>query len=162
MQVIKLPEGLILYSEALLFKLLISVSSYAWVLERRVPTIVESQIQGEQWGFLPGHERVDRLLTLAGLLEGLWQFAHSVYMCFVDLEKSLALFPGEFPGMRVRCFMPVSSYTTRVRPVSIFLAGSQTHFQCMLGSARVLPLLPILFVIFMDRITRHSWGDEKV
>ena len=62
--------------------------AYARELERRLRPIVESQIQEEQCGFRPGHGTVDQLFTLAGIPEGSWEFAHPVYMCFVDLEKA--------------------------------------------------------------------------
>ena len=56
---------------------------YSRVLEKRLRPIVKPQIQEEQCGFRPG-----QLFTLAGLLAGAWEFAHPVYMCFVDLEKA--------------------------------------------------------------------------
>ena len=58
------------------------------VLERRLLLIVEALIQEEQCGFRPGHGTVDQLFTLAVILEGSWDFALSVYICFVDLEKA--------------------------------------------------------------------------
>ncbi len=60
---------------------------YARVLERRVWPIVEPQIQEEQCGFRPGHGTVDQLFTLTRVLEGAWELAQPVYMCFVDLEN---------------------------------------------------------------------------
>ncbi|TWW64247.1 hypothetical protein D4764_03G0012550 [Takifugu flavidus] len=44
--------------------------------------------QEEQCGFRPGRGTTDHLFTLAGLLEGSWEFAQPVHMCFVDLEKA--------------------------------------------------------------------------
>jgi len=49
---------------------------YSRVLERRLRPIVEPQLQEDQ------------LFTLVGLLGEAWEFAHPVYMCFVDLEKA--------------------------------------------------------------------------
>jgi len=81
---------------------------YSRVLERRLQPIVEPQLQEEQCRFRPGRGTVDQLFTLAGLLE----FAHPVYMCFVDLEKAYDRVPrgilwgvlGEYgvPGPLVR------------------------------------------------------------
>ena len=53
------------------------------MLERRVRRIVEPRIQEEQCGFRPGRGTVDQ-----PLLEGAWEFAQPVHMCFVDLEKA--------------------------------------------------------------------------
>ncbi|TWW59477.1 hypothetical protein D4764_06G0010070 [Takifugu flavidus] len=61
---------------------------YARVLEKRIRLIVEPLIEEEQCGFRPGRGTTDHLFTLAGVLEGSWEFAQPVHMCFVDLEKA--------------------------------------------------------------------------
>ena len=61
---------------------------YARVLEKRVCSIVESQIQEEQCEFYPGCGTLNPLYTLARVLVGAWEFAQPVHMCFVDLEKA--------------------------------------------------------------------------
>ncbi|KAI3375725.1 hypothetical protein L3Q82_003729 [Scortum barcoo] len=66
----------------------------ARVLERRIRPIVEAlRIQEEQCGFRPGRGTVDQLYTLHRVLEGLWEFAQPVHMCFVDLEKAFDRVP---------------------------------------------------------------------
>lgn len=59
------------------------------------PPIAEPQIEVEQCGFCPGHGTTDQLFTLARILEGAWEYAHPVYMCFVDLEKAYDQVPQE-------------------------------------------------------------------
>ena len=79
---------------------------YSGVLERRVRRIVEPRIQEEQCGFRPGRGTVDQLYTLCRILEGAWEFAQPVHMCFVDLEKAFIKWlghlvrmpPGRLPG----------------------------------------------------------------
>ncbi|KAK3510413.1 hypothetical protein QTP70_005909 [Hemibagrus guttatus] len=61
---------------------------YSRVLERRVRPLVEPRIQEEQCSFRPGHGTLDQLYTLHRVLEGSWEFAQPVHMCFVDLEKA--------------------------------------------------------------------------
>ncbi|TWW74537.1 hypothetical protein D4764_14G0005400 [Takifugu flavidus] len=61
---------------------------YASVLEKRIRSIVEPLIEKEQCRFHPGRGTTDQLFTLAGVLEGSWEFAQPVHMCFVDLEKA--------------------------------------------------------------------------
>ncbi|KAI3357887.1 hypothetical protein L3Q82_016268 [Scortum barcoo] len=66
---------------------------YARVLERRIRPIVDPWIQEEQCGFRPGRGTLDQLYTLHRVLEGLWEFAQPVHMCFVDLEKAFDRVP---------------------------------------------------------------------
>ncbi len=66
---------------------------YGRVLERRIRPIVEPRIQEEQCGFRPGRGTLDRLYTLSRVLEGAWEFAQPIHMCFVDLEKAFDCVP---------------------------------------------------------------------
>ncbi|KAK3532913.1 hypothetical protein QTP70_003674 [Hemibagrus guttatus] len=61
---------------------------YSRVLEKRVRPLVEPWIQEEQCGFRPSRGTLDQLYTLHRVLEGSWEFAQPVHMCFVDLEKA--------------------------------------------------------------------------
>ena len=58
------------------------------MLERRVLLLVEPQIQEVQCSFRPGRGTVEQLYTLVRGLEGAWEFAQPVHMCFVDLEEA--------------------------------------------------------------------------
>ncbi|KAK3572533.1 hypothetical protein QTP86_034321, partial [Hemibagrus guttatus] len=66
---------------------------YSRVLERRVRPLVEPRIQEDQCGFRPSHGTLDQLYTLHRVLEGSWEFAQPVHMCFVDLEKAFDRVP---------------------------------------------------------------------
>ncbi|KAL7876407.1 hypothetical protein AOLI_G00113700 [Acnodon oligacanthus] len=68
---------------------------YAKVLERRLRPIVEPQIEEEQYGFRLGHGTMDQLFTLLWIVEGAWEFANTVYMCFMDLEKAYDCVPRD-------------------------------------------------------------------
>ncbi|KAK3516010.1 hypothetical protein QTP70_000994 [Hemibagrus guttatus] len=62
---------------------------YSRVLERRV----EPRIQEEQCDFRPSRGTLDQLYTLHRVLEGSWEFAQPVHMCFVDWEKAIDRVP---------------------------------------------------------------------
>ncbi|KAK3568863.1 hypothetical protein QTP86_018965 [Hemibagrus guttatus] len=66
---------------------------YSRVLERRVRPLVEPRIQEEQCGFRPSRGTLDQLYTLHRVLEGSWEFAQPVHMCFVDWEKAFDRVP---------------------------------------------------------------------
>ncbi|KAI3351226.1 hypothetical protein L3Q82_005779 [Scortum barcoo] len=67
---------------------------YARVLERRIRPIVDPRIQEEQCGFRPGRgSSWTSSIPSTGCLEGLWEFAQPVHMCFVDLEKAFDRVP---------------------------------------------------------------------
>ncbi|KAI3377320.1 hypothetical protein L3Q82_008524, partial [Scortum barcoo] len=67
---------------------------YARVLERRIRPIVDPRIQEEQCEvFVPVVEHWTSSIPSTGLLEGLWEFAQPVHMCFVVLEKAFDSVP---------------------------------------------------------------------
>ncbi|KAI3357457.1 hypothetical protein L3Q82_015500, partial [Scortum barcoo] len=66
------------------------------VLERRIRPIVDPRIQEEQCGFrvpVVEHWTGPALYSPGRVLEGLWEFAQPVHMCFVDLEKAFDRVP---------------------------------------------------------------------
>ncbi|TWW57341.1 hypothetical protein D4764_07G0000600 [Takifugu flavidus] len=142
---------------------------YSGVLDRRVRQIVEPRIQEEQCGFGPGRGTVDQLYTLSRVLKGAWEFAQPVHMCFVDLEKAFDRVPQgvmwgvlrEY-GVSGPPIRAVRSLYDRCQSL-VRIAGSKSNsFLVRVGPRQGCPLSPILFRIFMDRISRCSHGVEGV
>uniref|UniRef100_A0A674P165 Reverse transcriptase domain-containing protein n=1 Tax=Takifugu rubripes TaxID=31033 RepID=A0A674P165_TAKRU len=142
---------------------------YSGVLERRVRRTVEPRIQEEQCGFRPGRGTVDQLYTLSRVFEGAWEFAQPVHMCFVDLEKAFDRVPQgvlwgvlrEY-GVSGPLIRAVRSLYDRCQSL-VRIAGSKSNsFPVRVGLRQGCPLSPILFIIFMDRISRCSHGVEGV
>ncbi|TKS65493.1 LINE-1 reverse transcriptase -like protein [Collichthys lucidus] len=140
---------------------------FSGVLERRVRKIVEPRIQEEQCGFRPGRGTVDQLYTLSAVLEGAWEFAQPVYMCFVDLEKAFDRVPRgvlwgvlrEY-GVSDPLIRAIRSLYSRCQSL-VRIAGSKSDlFPVRVGLRRGCPLSPVLFITFMDRISRRSQGVE--
>uniref|UniRef100_A0A8C6NUV0 Reverse transcriptase domain-containing protein n=1 Tax=Nothobranchius furzeri TaxID=105023 RepID=A0A8C6NUV0_NOTFU len=139
------------------------------VLERRVHQIVEPQIQEEQCGFRPGRGTLDQLYTHRGILEGAWEFAQPVYMCFVDLEKTFGGVPlgalwgvlREYgvPGPLIRA---VRSLYDRCQSLVRIASSKSGSFPVRVGLRQGCPLSPILFITFMDRTSRRSQGVEDI
>ncbi|GAA6107214.1 uncharacterized protein LOC114443009 [Tachysurus ichikawai] len=134
---------------------------YARVLERRIRPIVEPRIQEEQCGFRPGRGTLDHLYTLARLLEGSWEFAQPVHMCFVDLEKAFDCVPrGDLwgvlweYGVRGPLLRAVQSLYDRSRSL-VRIAGSKSDlFPVHVGLLQGCPLSLVLFITYMDRISK--------
>ncbi|KAK3557834.1 hypothetical protein QTP86_003172 [Hemibagrus guttatus] len=142
---------------------------YSRVLERRVRPLVEPRIQEEQCGFRPSRGTLDQLYTLHRVLEGLWEFAQPVHMCFVDLEKAFDRVSRgilwevlwEY-GVRGPLLRAVRSLYNRSRSLVRIASCKSDLFPVHVGLRQGCPLSPVLFIVFMDRISRRSQGLEGV
>ncbi|XDV11655.1 hypothetical protein PO909_000531 [Leuciscus waleckii] len=142
---------------------------YAKVLEKRIRPIVEPWIQEEQCGFHPGRGTLDHFYTLYRVLEGSWELAQPIHMCFVDLEKAFDCVPRgvlwrvlwEY-GVRGSLLRAVRSLYDRSRSLVRIASSKSDFFPVHVGLRQGCPLSPVLFIFFMDRISRHSQGPEDV
>ncbi|TWW67452.1 R2DM Retrovirus-related Pol polyprotein from type II retrotransposable element [Takifugu flavidus] len=140
------------------------------VLERRVRRIVEPRIQEEQCGFRrPGRGTVDQLYNPQQGLRGCMGVCPTSPMCFVDLEKAFDRVPRgvlwgvlrEY-GVSGPLIRAVRSLYDRCQSL-VRIAGSKSNsFPVRVGLRQGCPLSPILFIIFMDRISRCSHGVEGI
>ncbi|KAK3510626.1 hypothetical protein QTP70_011883 [Hemibagrus guttatus] len=142
---------------------------YSRVLKRRVQPLVEPQIQEKQCGFRPSRGTLDQLYTLHRVLEGSWEFSQPVHMCFVDLEKAFDRVPRgilwevlwEY-GVHGPLLRAVRSLYNRSRSLVRIASCKSDLFPVHVGLRQGCPLSPVLFIVFMDRISRHSQGLEGV
>ncbi|KAK3514042.1 hypothetical protein QTP70_002494 [Hemibagrus guttatus] len=144
---------------------------YSRVLERRVRPYsgTKPRIQEEQCGFRPSRGTLDQLYTLHRVLEGSWEFAQPVHMCFVDLEKAFNCVPRgilwevlwEY-GVRGPLLRAVRSLYNWSRSLVRIASCKSDLFPVHVGLRQGCPLSPVLFIVFMDRISRCSQGLEGV
>ncbi|TWW62299.1 hypothetical protein D4764_04G0009460 [Takifugu flavidus] len=142
---------------------------YARVLEKRIRSIVEPLIEEQQCRFCPGCGTKDQLFTLAGVLEGGWEFAQPVHMCFVDLEKAYDRVPRSMLwgvlqeyGVDGPLIRAVQSLYRRSRSLVQIAGCKSDSLPVRVGLHQGCPLSPVLFLTFMDRISRRSQGVEGV
>ena len=107
---------------------------------------------------------VDQLFTLAGLLEGSWEFANPVYMCFVDLGN---VYDHVLRGILWGVLREYGVLLQDIRSLHhqsescVRILGKMSNTcPVRVGLHQGGPLSPILFVIFMDRISRNSRGRK--
>ncbi|KAK3544079.1 hypothetical protein QTP86_001145, partial [Hemibagrus guttatus] len=149
---------------------------YSRVLERRVRPLVEPRIQEEQCGFRPSRGTLDQLYTLHRVLEGSWEFAQPVHMCFVDLKKAFDRVPcgilwevlWEY-GVRGPLLRAVRSLYNWSRSLVRIASCKSDLFPVHVGLRQGCPLSPVLFIVFIDRISRRSqelegvwFGDHRI
>ncbi|KAK3528573.1 hypothetical protein QTP70_003741 [Hemibagrus guttatus] len=112
---------------------------------------------------------MDQLYTFHRVLEGSWEFAQPVHMCFVDLEKAFdRVLCGilwevlwEY-GVRGPLLRAVLSLYNQSRSLVRIASCKSDLFPVHVGLRQGCPLSPVLFIVFMDRISRRSQGLEGV
>ncbi|KAK3535941.1 hypothetical protein QTP70_021242 [Hemibagrus guttatus] len=143
--------------------------SLDWVTGVVVPLFKKGDWREEQCGFRPSRGTLDQLYTLHRVLEGSWEFAQPVHMCFVDLEKAFDRVPHgilwevlwEY-GVRSPLLRAVRSLYNRSRSLVRIASCKSDLFPVHVGLRQGCPLSPVLFIVFMDRISRRSQGLEGV
>ncbi|KAI3368153.1 hypothetical protein L3Q82_007881 [Scortum barcoo] len=114
---------------------------YTRVLERRIRPIVKPRIQEEQCNFHPSSGTLDQLYTLHRVLEGLVE---------------------NLPNQSTCALCAVRSLYDRSRSLVCIASSKSDLFLVHVGLLQGCPLSPVLFITFMDRISRRSQGPEGV
>ena len=138
-------------------------------MEVKVREIVEPKIADEQCGFRPGRSATDQVFTLQQVQEKAWEYAQSVFLAFVDLEKAYDRVPRD---KLWECLREYGVDEELLRAIQALYKQStacvrvggikSTPFTVGVGLRQGCVLSPILFATFMDRIERRSRGPQCV
>jgi len=116
--------------------------------------LVTGKDKAEQCGFHPHCGTMDQIFLL--LLKESWELDQQVYMCFVELEDKNYVPQGVCGGCS-----GIMGYRSCCCKVFAHILGTKSClFMVHVGLLPVHPLSTILFVVFIDRILRPSWGKE--
>ena len=143
--------------------------TYAKCLEKRCRAIVEENLADHQCGFRPGRSTTDQIFALRLIVEKCWEYAKDIFACFVDLEKAYDRVPRQKLwgvlqeyGINGQLLAAVKSlyYCSEM---CVRVNGNKSNpFTVGVGLRQGCVLSPLLFIIFMDWIDRHSRGAECV
>ncbi len=136
---------------------------FARIIERRCREIIEPKIQDIQCGFRPGRGTTDQIFTLQQTLEKAWEFAKPVYSLFIDLEKAYDRVPRkklwdvlkEY-GIHGRLLAAIQSLYNNCKSCVRINGSNSDYFQVQVGLCQGCVLSPLLFIVFMDKISRIS------
>ena len=142
---------------------------YAKCLERKCRQLVETQLEDGQCGFRPGRSTTDQIFTLKQIFEKSWEYAKDVFACFVDLEKAYDRIPRDKLwrvlqdyGIDGQLLLAIKSFYCKPE-VCVRVNGKQSKpFHVGIGLRQGCVLSPLLFIIYMNWIDKHSRTDECI
>ncbi|CAF1534892.1 unnamed protein product [Adineta ricciae] len=142
---------------------------FARIIERRCRQIVEPQIQENQCGFRAGRSTVDQIFTLQQTIEKSWEYAKPIYALFIDLEKAYDRVPRNILwnvlkeyGIRNQLLSAIQSLYKNCQSCVRINGSKSDYFQVQVGLRQGCVLSPLLFVIYMDKISRTSASSTCV
>ncbi len=104
---------------------------------------------------------------LTWILEGAWEFAQPVYLCFIDIEQADDRVPREILwevlrkyGVRGSLLKAIQSLYGQSESCVRVLGSKSDLFPMGVSLRQGCALSPILFMILMDRFWRHSLGGR--
>ena len=136
---------------------------FARILERRCRVIVEPIIEDNQCGFRAGRGTTDQLFILQQLFEKCWKFGRPLYTAFIDFEKAYD------KVLRYLLWKVLIDYSINGHILAT-IQSLYNHYKCCVringiksdwfnvngGLRQGCILSPLLFIIFMDNISRRS------
>ena len=119
--------------------------------------------------FAQDERTTDQLFTLRQVFEKAWEFAKPVYTAFIDLEKAYDRVPRDLLwsvmkeyGISGRLLVAIRSLYNDCKSHVRINGSKSDSFRVRVGLRQGCVLSPLLFIIFMDRISRRSTTPDCV
>lgn len=136
---------------------------YAGVLERKLRSIVEKQLDDSQCGFRPLRGCQDQIFSLRQISEKYYEKGKDVFSCFIDLEKAYDRVPREKLlevlgryGVGNKLLRAIDSLYTKSMAAVRIDGKLSDWFQVKTGVRQGCKLSPLLFIIYMNEIIKNS------
>ena len=142
---------------------------YAKCLEKKCREIVEPKLTDAQCGFRLGRNTMDQIFALQQIFEKSWEYAKKINALFVNLEKAYDCIPRDklwavllqygIDGQLQTAIMSLYMHSE----VCVRVDNATTKpFRVSVGLRQNCSLLPILFLVYVDRIVKKSESCDGV
>jgi len=136
---------------------------YAKILEKRIRPIADPQLCQAQFGFRKNRGCTDAIFALRQMCEKAIEFNQELHMVFVDQEKAFDRVNREKLwtvleeyGIKGQLLDNTRALYRESRAAVRTRSGYTTWFDVTSGVRQGCVLSPLLFIIYMDRITREA------
>ena len=137
------------------------------VLLNRMKGAVNTKLRDEQAGFRKGRSYTDRIATLRIIVEQSAEWQSSVYICFVDFQKTFDSIHRQTLWKLLRRYGLLLKVVNIIRKLYEGFTAQVVHngrftekFQMQTGVRQGCLLSPILFLITLDWVTREANGSS--
>ena len=140
---------------------------YARVMEYRVRAIVEDQLSDAQFGFRSGRGCTDAIFALRQLSKRSIEFNENLVLAFIDQEKAFDRVHREKLwavledyGVHGELLDGIRALYADSKALVRTDGGNSEWFKVTSGVRQGCVLSPLLFIVYMDRITREANDSE--
>ena len=136
---------------------------YARILESKLRKVVENKIEEHQSGFRPGRSVQDHIFTVRQIAEKFIEKNIDLHLCFIDLEKAFDTVKRDELWQALKehsvnqnLINAIQSFYDKPK-CSVRVAGNLSkEFDVNIGVRQGCILSPLLFIIFMNSVTKSS------
>ena len=138
---------------------------YSRIIESRLRLVVEGKLSEQQSGFRPGRSVQDHIFTMRQIMEKTYRHNKEEHICFVDLQKAFDTVRREElwkalveHGVDNKLIAAIKSIYLNPKSEVQISGKTSVEFSINTGVRQGCILSPLLFIIFMDSISKRCQG----